>query len=155
MKKLTRIFRFVILGVIVIVVVASCCDLPFIPNIASYCVEIGHQQKRPMYGPTYVEWKSKDQFDKALAQVRDHYGKICICVLMPGGTPYPHELNNDCTRHYNCPVPGDIRTVKVTKSKAADNIAARESAANDPHVTYRVQSPYPGDIIAVSGALKQ
>ena len=50
--------------------------------------------------------------------------------------------------------PGNIRTVKVTKSKAADNIAAGESAVNDPHATYRVQSADPGDIIKVLEALK-
>jgi hypothetical protein len=103
--------------------------------------------------PTYVEWKNQGDFDKALEQVRAHGGKICICVLMPGGTPYLHKLNNDCPRNYHCPSE-KIRTVKVTKSKAVDNIAAGESAVNDPHITYRVQSPIPGDIAAVLDALK-
>jgi len=47
-----------------------------------------------------------------------------------------------------------IRTVKVTKSKAADNIAAGESAANDPNVVHRIQSPNPGDIKKVLDTLK-
>ena len=55
-----------------------------------------------------------------------------------------------CHEDYKCPPdnspPVNIRTVKVTKSKAADNIAAGESAVNDPNVMYRVQSPDPGDI---------
>jgi hypothetical protein len=154
MKTLSGTFRFVVLGVIVTVVVVSCCDFPFIPAILSYCVEIGGKQKGPTYGPTYVEWKNKDAFDEALAQVRHNNGKICICVLLnSGGKPYRHPLNNDCP-DYDCPSE-NIRTVKVTKSKAADNIAAAESAVNDPHVTYRVQSPYPGDISKVLNALKK
>jgi hypothetical protein len=42
----------------------------------------------------------------------------------------------------------------VTKSKAADEIAAGESAANDPNVMHRVQSPDPSDIKKVLGTLK-
>ena len=52
-----------------------------------------------------------------------------------------------------CP-PVNIRTVKVTKSKAADNIAAGESAVNDPNVMHKVRSPYPGDISKVLDALE-
>jgi NADPH:quinone reductase-like Zn-dependent oxidoreductase len=155
MKTLSRTFQFVVLGVIVIVVVASCCNFPFVTDTTE-AIEIGHQLRantpKKTYR-TYVEWKNKDDFDKALAQVRRNNGKICICVVMPGGTPYPHKLNNDCP-HYDCPFPENIRTVKVTKSKDTDKIAAAESALNDPHVTYKVQSPYPGDIITVLGTLK-
>ena len=154
MKTLSTRFWFVVFGVIVIVAVGSCC-LPFIPDIASYSVEIGNQQR----GPKYVNWKDKGKFHDALAQVRGNpkgNGKICICVLESSqGTRYPHELNNDCSRYEdNCPAPENIRTVKITKSKDADKIAAGDSAANDPHVTYRVQSPYPGDIAKVLGMLK-
>ena len=150
MKTLSVRFRSVVIGVIAIVAVVSCCNFPFIPDIASYSVEIGGKQK----ASTYVEWKNKHDFDEALAQVRHNGGKICICVLMSShDKPYKHELNNDCTSNYNCPSV-NIRTVKVTKSKAADNIAAAESAVNDPHVTYRVQSPDPRDISKVLGTLK-
>jgi hypothetical protein len=152
MKTLSKRFRFVVLAVIVIVVVGGCC-LPFVPGIASYSVEIGNQQK----GPKYVNWKDKGRFDDALKQVRGNpkgNAKICICVLMSSrDEPYPHELNNDCTRTYKCPSE-NIRTVKVTKSKAADNIAAGESAANDPNVTHRVQSSDPDDIKKVLDALE-
>jgi hypothetical protein len=147
-------FRFVVLGVIVIVAIVSCCPFPSFPLITgttSYAaVEIGGKQRTP----TYVEWKDKAAFENALAQVHARKGgKICICVLeSPGGTPYPHKLNNDCTATYRCPSE-KIRTVKVTKSKAADNIAAGGSVANDPNVTWRIQSPDPGDINAVLGTL--
>jgi disulfide oxidoreductase YuzD len=155
MKTLSGIFALVVLGVIVIVAVVSCCNFPFIKDTESYAyVEIGHKVRGETPKRTYVEWKNQADFDKALKQVRDHNGKYCLCVVMPGGTPHPYESNNDCS-NYHCPPPENIRTVKVTKSKAADNIAAGESAVNDPHVTYRVQSPIPGDIIKVLGTLEK
>lgn len=155
MKTLSVRFRFVVIGVIVIVAVVSCCTFPLITNTkfvitakGSY-VELGQQPR----GKTYVEWKNKQDFDNALAQVRHNNGKICVCVLESSkGKPYKHELNNDCPSTYDCPSE-KIRTVKVTKSKVADNIAAGESAVNDPNVTYRVQSPDPRDIIKVLEAL--
>ena len=156
MKTLSGTFRFVVLGVMVIVAVVSCCNFAFVPDttvltsVGLAAVEIGHDVlgKR-----TYVEWKNQADFDKALKQVRDHNGKYCLCVVMPGGTPHPYDSYNKCPGKYDCP-PVNTRTVKVTKSKAADDIAAGQSAANDPNITYRVQSPDQGDIIKVLSALK-
>jgi hypothetical protein len=154
MKTLSVRFRFVVIGVIAMVAVVSCCYFPSISGTTSYAtVEIGDQL--PGKITRYVEWKNKDDFDKALAQVRANNGKVCICVLKSSDDkPYKHELNNDCCSTYDCPSE-KIRTVKVTKSKAANNIAAGESAVDDPHVTYRVQSPNPGDIKKVLDALKK
>jgi len=155
MKTLSGRFRFLVFSLIVIVALVSCCNFPFVTDTTE-TIEIGHQLRANIPKKTYrtyVEWKNKDDFDNALAQVRRNNGKICVCVVMPGGTPYPHKLNNDCP-HYDCPLPENIRTVKVTKSKDTDKIAAAESAVNDPHVTYKIQSPYPGDIITVLGTLK-
>ena len=153
MKTLSVRFRFFVFGVIVIIAVVSCCPFPFIPDIASYSVEIGGKQK----ASTYVEWKDEHQFTEALAQVRAHEDKgasYCLCVMRtPKATPTPIE-GSKCPRGYVCP-PAKIRTVKVTKSKAADNIAAGESAANDPNVMHRVQSAYPGDIKKILDALQQ
>jgi hypothetical protein len=160
MKTLSVRFRFVVIGVIVTVAVVSCCYFPSITDtIPRASVEIGHDVRGKR---TYVEWKDDGaKFKKALEQVRGHNGgEYCICVIeKPGDKPdqYP---NSKCTGRYTCPPApenspsGNIRTVKVTKSKAADNIAAGESAVNDPHVTYRVQSPDPGDIKKVLDALK-
>ena len=155
MKTLYGRLRFLVFSLAVIVAVVSCCNFPLVPDTTE-SIEIGHQLQAHMSKKTYrtyVEWKNKDDFDRALAQVRRNKGKICLCVVMPGGTPYPHELNNDCA-HYDCPFPENIKTVKVTKSKETDKIAAAESAVNDPNITYKIQSPYPGDIITVMGALK-
>jgi hypothetical protein len=145
MKTISRRFRFVAFGVIVIVAVVSCCPfLPIVPNNALYSVEIGNMQ-----GGQYVEWKNKGDFDNALDQV---------CWSRHGGHGgwYEFYIDTDRTRPYKpCPPPrGKIRTVKVTKSKAADNIAAGESAVNDPNVMHKIQSPDPGDISAVLKTLK-
>lgn len=154
MKTLSRTFRFVVLGVIVTVVVVSCCTFGLLKDTTSH-IEVGNsyvELGRTKYR-TYVDWKNKHDFDKALAQVHANNGKICVCVLESSGTPYPHNLNNDCPRNYRC-YSENIRTVKVTKSKAADKIAAGEAVANDPNVMHRVQSPVPADIIKVLGTLK-
>jgi len=146
MKTLSGRFWFVVLAVIVIVAVASCCNFPFIPGILSYSVDIGSKQRVRKY----VEWKNPAQFNAALDQVCAHHGNYDLYVLEREGAEEIHRYK-DCKHHS----PGNIRTVKVTKSKVADDIAAGESAVNDPHVTYRVQSPDPGDIIKVLDALKK
>ena len=150
MKTLSGLFALVVIAVITAVVVVGCCDFPFIPGIATYSVEIGGAQK----ASTYVELKDKGKFDAALAHIRGQKrGSYCLCVMWkPSDTPHPYDSHNKCPEYYKCP-PGKIKTVKVTKAKAADNIAARESVANDPHVTYRVQSTDPKVISAVLAAL--
>jgi hypothetical protein len=157
MKTLSVRFRFVVLGIIAIVVVGCCCYFPSITDtIPRASVEIGHDVRGKR---TYVKWKDDGvKFKQALEQVRGHNGEYCICVLeKPGDKPYQYPYSK-CPGHYTCPPennpPGNIRTVKVTKSKAADNIAAGESAVNDPHATYRVQSADPGDISKVLDALE-
>jgi hypothetical protein len=156
MKSLSVRFRFVVLGVIVMVVVASCCV--YFPSITDtrLGVEIGHDVRGKR---TYVKWKDDGvPFKQALEQVRGHNGEYCICVLETSGGEPHHYPNSKCTGHYECPPennpPINIRTVKVTKSKAADNIAAGESAVNDPNVMHKIQSPDPGDISAVLKTLK-
>jgi hypothetical protein len=159
MKTLSGRFRFVVFGVIVIVAVVSCCYFPSITDtIPRASVEIGHDVRGKR---TYVEWKDDGaKFKQALEQVRGHNGgEYCICVIeKPGDKPSQYP-DSKCHKDYECPPenspPGNIRTVKVTKSKAADDIAVGQSAANDPNITYRVQSPYPGDISKVLDALKK
>ena len=139
MKTLSGRFWFVVFGVIVIVAVGSCICLPLIPNIV-YSVEIGSPGQ-------YVKWKQPD-FDNALDQVCWSRGH--------GHAWYVFYTDTDRTHPYKpCPTPpGKIRTVKVTKSKAADRIAAGEPVANDPNVMNRVRSPDPGDIKKVVDALE-
>jgi hypothetical protein len=160
MKMVSKTFRFVVLGVIVTVVVVSCCNFPFslikgttscfAPGNCS--VAIGPQLPIKSDGP-YVNWKSQQKFDNALKQACDHGGTYCIAIKLDNGKlidPYHPEGSKDCTACAR----KNIRTVKVTKFKAADTIVAGESVANDPNVMHRVQSPYPGDIINVLSTLK-
>ncbi len=157
MKTLSGTFRFIVLGVIVLVAIVGCCIVPLIRDTTSVItgtgsyVELGHQLRAKIPKRTYVEWKNQGEFDKALKQVCDHHGTYCIYVKMDDVDPiHPYQPSNcsDCR-------PRNIRTVKVTKSKAAENITAGESIANDPNVSHRVQSPDPGDIIKVLDALKK
>ena len=154
MKTLSVRLRFLVFGVIAMVAVVSCCNFPFIKDTESYAyVELGHKVRGETPKRTYVEWKNQADFDKALKQVRDHNGKYCLCVVMPGGTPHPYESNNDCS-NYHCPPPENIRTVKVTKSKAADDAAAGASAGNDPNMVHKVAATKAEDITKVLSALK-
>ena len=151
MKTLSVRFRFVVIGVIAIVAVVSCCYFPSIPDkrISSYSVEIGSEQRA-----IYREWKDKNEFDAALDQV-------CATHVAHHATYDFHvkldDKANDIYPYKKCRSnpPGNIRTVKVTKSKVADDIAVGESAANDPNAMHRIQSSDPGDIKKVLDALKK
>jgi hypothetical protein len=144
MKALSRRFWFVVFGIIVIVAVGSCCCLPLIPGIASplYGVQIGNTQRGQ-----YVKWKQPD-FDNALDKVCANGGDYDLYVLMNDHSQRIHPYRP-------CKAPANIRTVKVTKSKVADNRAIGQSAANDPNVMHRVQSPVRDDIKKIVDALEQ
>ena len=152
MNTLSGRFRRVVLGVIVIVAVVSCCHFPPITSIISYAVVIGSELRvNSKYKGPYVEWKSQHQFDQALKQVCDHHGTYCIYT--EADTTHTYKPSNPPSNCTNCSWE-KIRAVKVTKSKAADQIAAGESVANDPNVMHHVQSTDPGDIVTVLDALK-
>jgi hypothetical protein len=152
MKTLSGLFALVVIAAITTVVVVGCCNFPFIPGIATYSVEIGGPQK----ASTYVGLKDKGKFDAALAHIRSQSqrgGSYCLCFTSTDNdTPHWYDSYVECPKYYHCPSPR-IRTVRVTKSKAANNIAAGESAANDPNVMHRIQSPDPKDISDVLAAL--
>ena len=143
MNTLSGTFRFVVLGLIVIVA-AGCCCLPFIQGI-SYIVQIGNQHRGE-----YVKWKQPG-FDNALIQLCEHGGTYCLKAKLDNGRIIDryHPKGSDCT---NCSLE-NIRTVKVTKSKVADNTANGQSVANDPNVMHKIQSAYPEDIKKVLDAL--
>jgi hypothetical protein len=148
MKTLSRTFRFVVLAIIVTVGVVSCCIFPPIPNTRAYAtIEIGKWPPNSKNNVIYVRWKSEAKFTAALNQVCCNHGEYDVRILRDNGEK-DHWIKN-CNP--NLP---NIRTVKVTKSKAADNIAIGEPAANDPNVMHKVQSPNPGDIIKVLNTLE-
>jgi hypothetical protein len=151
MKTLSRRFRFVVLGVIVTVGVVSCYTFPSITDtIPFFGVDIGYWPlaNRKDNAPIYVRWKSEDKFKAALEQVCGHHGEYDLFILRD------NHKEDRWTKNCNPNHPRNIRIVKVTKSKAADRIAAGEPAANDPNVMHRIQSPDPGDIIKVLNTLE-
>lgn len=149
MKTVSKRFRFVVLGVIVMVVVVSCCNFPSITNTAPFFgVEIGNWLPNRKDNVIYVKWKNEDRFKAVLEQVCGNHGEYDLFILRDNNEK--EHWKKSC----NLNPPQNIRTVKVTKSKAADNIAAGEPAANDPNLMHRVQSPNPGDIIKVLNALE-
>lgn len=150
MKTLSRRFWFVLLGIIVTVGAVGCCNFPSIVNtIPFFGVYIGHWSPvNRTDNLIYVRWKDEGKFKTALGQVCGNQGEYDLFILRDNNKKEHWEKNcgpND---------PRNIRTVKVTKSKAAGTIVAGEPAANDPNVMHRVQSPKPGDIVAVLNTLE-
>jgi hypothetical protein len=139
MKTLSGTFAFVVLAVIVIATVASCDQTrEIVPNQKFLLIIKDHTP-----GKKYVNWTTEDKFDEALKQLCQNGGKPDISKLKEdGGQPYPAK-----------PCEELIKTVKVTKSKAADGAAAGESAG-DPNVTYKIAATNKEDILKVLSELK-
>jgi FlaA1/EpsC-like NDP-sugar epimerase len=126
MKTVYRTLAFVVLAVIVTLVIASWfLTYRMVPNQKAehkLILIIGTK----LFKKTYVDWTSEHDFDNALKQVCDHKGTYTIHKKLDG-------------QEYDAiPCPEILKTVKVTKSKVADNAAAGESAANDPNVMHKV-----------------
>jgi hypothetical protein len=141
MKTLPRIFAFVVLAVIVIVAVISCYRArTLVPN-QKFLLYIG---TKTISKTTYVEWTTEDEFDEALKQVCQH-----------GGTYEIRKLKADGEKPYDAkPCIEIIKTVKVTKSKVADDAAAGAPAANDPNALHKIAAAKAEDITKVLSALK-
>jgi hypothetical protein len=139
MKTLYRTLAFVVLAVIVTLVIGSWfLTLRMVPN-QKFVLYIGH---KPWLGtPTYVDWTSEAAFDDALKQVCEHKGTYKIHKKLDG-------------QEYDAkPCKEILRTVKVTKSKVADGVAAAEFVANDPNIVMKVAAASKEDITTVLNAL--
>jgi hypothetical protein len=141
MKAPSGKFAFVILAAIMTLAVVSCVTYQLIPN-QKYLLYIG---TKPIFGkPTYVNWTTEDEFDDALKQVCQHGGTYKIRKLKADGEePYDAKSCKEI-----------LKTVKVTKSKVADGVAAAESVANDPNAVMKVATASKEDITTVLNALK-
>ena len=133
MKTPSGTVAFLILAAITILAVVSCVSYQFVANQQAFLV-IGN-------GITYVKWKTQHQFDQALEKVCKHGGNYDLTVLVDEHAQPIHPYKP-------CPILRNIRTVNVTKAKAASGVPA-----GDPHVTMKVASPDPEDIGAVADAL--
>jgi hypothetical protein len=128
MKTLYKTLAFVVLAVIVTLVIGSWfLTYRMVPNQRpdhKLFLIIGI---KPLFGEKkYADWTSEKAFDDALQQVCDHKGTYKIHKKVDG-----HEYDAK-------PCPEILKTVKVTKSKVADDAAAGESAANDPNVMNKI-----------------
>jgi len=140
MKTLSITFAAVVIAVIGTLALASYLSTHIIPN-QKFLLYIG---TKPLIGkPTYVYWTTEDDFDKALAQVCSN-----------GGTYKIRKLKGEDQEPYDAkPCKEMLKTVKVTKSKAADDAAAGASAGNDPNTVYKVAATSVEDIRKVMNAL--
>jgi hypothetical protein len=140
MKTLSGTFAIVVLAVLVIAAVVS-CTFRLVPN-QKFLLYIG---TKPIFGkPTYVYWTTEEKFDDALKQVCRNGGTYKIRKLKAEGEE-PYDAKS-CTEI--------LKTVKVTKSKVADDAAAGESASNDPNIVYKVAVASKEDIEKVLSELK-
>jgi len=140
MKTLSGTFAIVVLAVLMTVAVVS-CTVRLVPN-QQFLLYIG---TKPIFGkPTYVNWTTEEKFDEALKQ-----------VCQNGGTYEIRKLKAEGEKPYDAkPCKEILKTVKVTKSKAADDVAAGESASNDPNVVYKIAAASLEDIKKVLSAVQ-
>lgn len=139
MKTPSGTFAFVVCAVLVTVVAVS-CTLRLVAD-QSLLLYIG---TKPILGkPKYVYWGTEKDFDDALRAVCSHGGTYTISKLKAADQqPYDAE-----------PCKELLKTVKVTKSKVADDAAVGESAGNDPNVVYKIAVTRVEDIRQVVNAL--
>jgi hypothetical protein len=144
MKTLSGTFAFVALAVIAIVTILSCqTKLPYAYRRPEY--RIGNPDVVPR---RYVELKNpdRDDFRDALVILKYNGGDCQIYFLR---SSRDKEIFNYCDK-----IQVRLKTDKIRKSEAANHARAEESAANDPHATYRVASPSQADIDRVKQTLK-
>jgi hypothetical protein len=129
MKTLPRTLAFVVLAVIVTLAVVSWfLTYRMVPNQKPDHQLILHIGTDTIFDTTYVYWTTEEKFDDALKQ-----------VCQDGGTYKIRKLKAEHEKAYNAKSCEQIlKTVKVTKSKAADQAAVGASGANDPNVTSKV-----------------
>jgi hypothetical protein len=149
MKTLVSPFAILGLAAVAIIVVASCTMVHISPNQSAE-LYIGDPDAKPT--PKYVELKDgvpigEPKLRVALAKLKGRPGSICQITFLDheGGTAVPNYCDNIDVR---------LKTKRVIKSAAAMNVGTVNSAANDPHLMYRVASPVSSDVSAVAALLK-
>jgi hypothetical protein len=142
MKALSGTFAFKLALVAAIAVVAVLTFRAFAqPQPAAdkkfkFTLKIGKTETE------YVDVKNKEDFDKALCALKAKGGYFKVGFKKDPETTPIDPYDPTCST-------ASINTDKVTTSELAKNAPAGESAANDPHAVYRVQSNSATDIQAV------
>jgi hypothetical protein len=115
-------FAFVILPVIAIGTVLTCCEQR-LSRHHEVSLEFGKDRAE------YVE-VNQDALNGALDALKSHGGKCYIAFMDDQGK---------VTEPYRNCADKELMTDKITTSANAKNGPAGESAANDPNATYRVR----------------
>ena len=149
MKTLSRTFVFILSAIVAIVMFMSCATKVSNYRYVNYTYlrVIGDPNAHP---PVYRGFKKGDDDDSAfraaLIALKRNGGNCEITILHPG----PHQTPQP---GYCLHLPVHLKTDRVIKTKAAKKTGAEESVANDPNVTWRVQSNDLGDITNVMDTL--
>jgi hypothetical protein len=143
MKAPSGTFPFIGSAVIAMIVFGCCIQQP---TGQLFEITIGDPKAKP---PKFVELKNglegEPALRKALAQIKAHGGLCEIEFLRHDG--------EEPDRHYCDHIQARLKTDRIIKS-AAVNVARDHSAANDPHLSYKIASSDPDDITAVLDLLK-
>jgi hypothetical protein len=138
--------RFAFIGSTAIVMILFGCCIQQ-PTGQLFEVTIGDPNAKP---PKFVELKNgledEPALRAALGRVKAHGGLCQIEFLRHDG--------EEPDRHYCDQIPARLKTERIIKSAAANKAARDSSAANDPHVTYKIASSDPTDITGVLNLLK-
>jgi hypothetical protein len=163
MRNLPRTVRFGLIAVIttIAVLVIRALDSATPTPTPTTCQEITNPRNEKFVleigGPgnsKYVEFQTphdanQRHFNDVLNAIETKKrGQYCIRFLGDGPNAQPEDPYNPHHTH------ATIKTDKVTISEVAKNGPVGESAANDPNVTYRVQSNNADDIQQILGTLK-
>lgn len=146
MKTLSGIFAFVVLAVIAIVTLPSCCRKQVSEEVTDKTVflQFGTKTKTKT---EYVE-VNKTDFDKALCTLKANGGQYKVEFLAdPKATPID-DYDPDCSQV-------SINTDKITTARVVQAEPAEESSAYDPNVVYHVRSNSPTDVKNVLDTFKK
>jgi 5-keto 4-deoxyuronate isomerase len=143
MKTPPTRLAFIVLAVVAILAFLACSQRLWFGK-DTFVLNIGSKGVFGV-GKKYVDVKSQDDLDSALNALSDQAQYDIDFLSHEGATPIPHYTPRPHT---------SLKTNRVIRSDVAQQTLAEESAVNDPHVTYRVQSSNPADIKTVLNAFK-
>ena len=140
MKIQPRTLGFIVLAGVAILTFLYCSQRrSFGKGKDTFVLHIGHK----FFHKEYVPVKSKNDLDSALNALSVQAEYDIDFLDRDNGTPIPHYTPGPHTT---------LKTNRVIRSDVAEQTLADASAANDPNVMHKVQSPDPGDIKKVLDA---
>ena len=140
MKIQPRTLVFIVLAVVAILTFLYWSQRgSFGKGKGAFVLNIGKRFPHKEYAPV----KSQDDLDSALNAVSKQAVYDIDFLDHDGGTAIPHYTPRPHT---------SLKTNRVIRPDVAEQTLAEASAANDPNVMHKIQSPDPGDITKVLDA---